>query len=34
MSIPSIASPGWPLTLSGFELSAYQRLIAFISPDR
>jgi hypothetical protein len=32
-SMPSIASAGCPVTLSGLEFSAYQRLIPLISPD-
>jgi hypothetical protein len=32
-SMPSITSAGWPPSFSGFEFSAYQRLIPLISPD-
>jgi hypothetical protein len=32
-SMPSMTSPGWPLSFSGLEFSAYQRLIPLISPD-
>src|SRR3954453_20972751 len=33
-SAPSMTSAGEPARRSGFELSAYQRLIAFIEPSR
>ena len=33
-SIPRIASAGVPDSFSGFVVSAYQRLIAFIEPSR
>ena len=32
-SQPSITSAGAPWSLSGFEFSAYQRLISLISPE-